>query len=445
MPGPVIRSTIREGRGKKTIALCSDSSQCAVGWRCLGGFCYPPEDTPGSLNNQDEDQGCGSTSLPSDGGGSSSGGSLCGGGVSSTPSSCSRPTCGVGGTPEDFRPDGGTGYKDGEPEGGYVSTGRSTDAATYGGGYSTSSASYYNSCGGGFAVGRGGGGRGGNGGGGGGGGGNGNNNGGGGGNPPGVSCSPFCDGYSKANGSSSGGCEQLECNECSTCNQSEGVCESTIKTCNCPGGEQCGKCYVCSNGSCVKSSLCKPPPEPPPPSPPQPPTECQGTSVCDFSGGNPSCPSGYDTVGEISAGGNKCVICERCEEDCRVNGCPDCFDCKPTTPGSSNYSCKAKQECGGNCPEDKRQPMSLFGPLPGHNCASTVFYPSLWCRVGTLNIDCGQYFCSAQCLDEKGCFRNTSWAGTMSSWRCSTGDGGSAEAQMGESIPRVACSETLCD
>lgn len=434
IPGPSVLSS--GGGGQKTIAFCSDSSQCAVGWRCLGGFCYPPEDTPGSLSDQDEDQGCGSTPSPSADGestssSSGSGGSICGGGVSSTPLSCSRPTCGVGGTPEDVRPDGGTGYKDGEPEGGYVTTGQSTDAATYGGGYSTSPSSYSNSCGGGTYR----------------------RGGGGGGNPPsppgggggGGGCNPFCDAYSKANGSSAGGCGGNECDKCSTCNEDEGICKSTKKTCDCPKGDKCGKCYTCSDSSCKKSGNCDPPPSPPPPSPPQPPTECESTSVCDFEGGSPSCPKNYKTVGTIEAGDGKCVICEKCEEDCRANGCPDCFDCKPKAEGSDIYACKQKEECGGKCPPERTELMSFFRPDPGSDCAATVFAPVLNCRIGTLNIDCGRASCSATCLNARGCARTVGWLGTIDTWRCRAIGGGSTTATLREGPPTTVCTSTTCN
>jgi len=68
---------------------CSESSDCAVGWRCIGGACAPPQNTPGSnTTNEGVDAGCGST-----GGGGSYGGGC--GGVGVNP--CTSPTPGGNG------------------------------------------------------------------------------------------------------------------------------------------------------------------------------------------------------------------------------------------------------------------------------------------------------------------------------------------------------------
>jgi len=206
-----------------TYAGCTDSSQCAVGWSCIGGACSPPKTTGSS--DGDTNSGSSNTDCPvepspvppppgSDCGGPGPVGSGSGGSVGGGP--CSKPGCGgVASSP-------GPG---GAPTGDDCCGGRCCRISAYG------VSCYCGPC------------------------------------PPPGRCQKFCDSYKKSNGRDAEGCGgATTCTECETCKTfdfyTECVPISSGGPCHCGGGNACrGACDRCEedgtcNTSCANCTTC---------------------------------------------------------------------------------------------------------------------------------------------------------------------------------------------
>lgn len=546
------------------VSLCSDSRDCALGWRCVNGRCVPPSNRPASCLFSDYDQGCGSCDIAdADTGAGEGGGSSCTQPGTWVPDDggCFGSTCGLGGILVDQQPDGTFGSPvDIEPEGGYPTDGRPSNAATWGGGPNSRSLYCWGDSigpnipynpvididfdfsqdayptfefgdgldpdlgglgdlidflppdgfpfpdlnwqppdaidadeifwwpGWGFDVL---------------GGSNSNGwadiggsanggweaaafgpsseggqpayccpvGGGAGGNPPSPGtpfppggggnggCDRWCDERGKATGETPEGCNGKECGECAYCDDGIGTIVGALKCetiddppCNCPGAEPCGKCKSCKDGTCKSQPNCEPPPEPPPP-PGQPPGgggggKCFSTSVCQLSASDPipKCPPNYKQVGSIKVGDGRCLICERCPEDCSTTGCPDCQECK-TLPNRATPSCQLKEKCGGECPN----PVTVvrFGPPIEGACDFNFFTPTVYVQPDSLRISCrpsgsGQV-CEATGLSTEGCpVVGSSWFGSEETQICTGLGGGPQSVQLGIQSVQTVCQGTRC-
>jgi hypothetical protein len=403
--------------GSVSVILCSSSQMCPSGWACSGGICRNP--SPSNVPNNRYPSSCGGnytneTILDSDANkfprrgyppSASGGGGTCGGGgtlISQVgrggngwPNGTASITCdnvGCGGDAVPFA----------DPSGNIPSGGVQNPAVTGGGPSSPG-------CGGG----------------------------GGGGAPwsdcygtacdPPDTCDRFCDDFQKSNGESGPNCSPgVECGKCAECGL-DAKCFETTGPCFCPGSE-CGRCESCDSetGGCNLSTFCDPPPDPPGGNPPPPggaplPTgECETQTLCTNTTGGVTCPSGWTKIGEIEAGGNVCVICERCKKDCRDTGCSSCADCEEE---NGIYSCVTKEDCGANCtgpntpPDIELVEAHLFGPDTS-DCYSDFFTPSQTFQEPP-EVTCGPYYCNARGKGLNGCPIVVTWIGTKTTWaRC---------------------------
>lgn len=186
------------GGSGSTYQECFDSSSCAIGWKCVGNVCVPPNGIAGSNSSESNDTGCGTA-----GGGDGGGGG--GGSCSPAPSppsagGCTKTGCGDGGG------DGGDG---GGPNGGCCSPFRCCR---------------FTGCSCGPC-------------------------------PPPTPCSDYCNEYESATGDPAPGCgPDKSCDECSFCNE-DGECESRVDPnlpCYCDNGRDCSVCEDCNkDGSCT--------------------------------------------------------------------------------------------------------------------------------------------------------------------------------------------------
>lgn len=186
-------------------------------------------------------------------------------------------------------------------------------------------------------------------------------------------------------------CNSNRCPECLTC-QDDGICKLTDET-NCL--VCCEVCRSCPDFSgdgfadracktvCVKKSElgdgspCSPP-TCPPPEPPRDCEKCTSTSVCGpIAGGAPSCPPGYSSRGTISAGGEICNICEKCDDsDCPPPEPPEPCDC------NCNDDCGDCQICdtAGKCvpdPECEKARTTWFKAAINYTRSGCSYSPSL--------------------------------------------------------------------
>ena len=296
---------------------CNDSSDCASGWRCSGGYCVQPQNSPGSPSGpggSSNDQGCG---------GNTSGGGNYGGGGGGP---CAATTGGSSG---------------GRASGGCVKTGCGgvVGRPSNGGGAGVpldccgserccridqfGVRCQCGPC------------------------------------PPPSGCDRFCASYSQANGTSAPGCENKGCDECATCEfyAFQGVknlyrCEKKEfgAPCYCGGESKCEDCEDCrSSGSCLpRGNECYPDP---PPRPPAPEDDGGGdpcvdeityNTICTEPGGpatsEGTCRTGGgEVVGDswIAGDGFVCVLCKYTKEagDCgpepaNCNCHADCGECR---------------------------------------------------------------------------------------------------------------------
>lgn len=167
-----------------------------------------------------------------------------------------------------------------------------------------------------------------------------------------------------------------QCRSCEQCDKASGGCISALDQCQecctvsvtCAGGEdvQGECCFPIEPGSktygetcqarCKKKLLEKcPPPNPTPCS------NCTGYSRC---GEGASCDPGDKNTGSITAGGETCVVCLKCDDedsdcgpepcDCNCeDDCPECFVC------NAAGKCEPDPACDDCCPE---------GAPPGSKC-----------------------------------------------------------------------------
>lgn len=313
---------------------CQDSSRCASGWSCVGGYCQ--QNVPSGGEGDGDTSGCGGNG-GSDGG--SGGGGGCGASTASGASSgkCTKTGCGS---------------NDGSDCCG-------ERCCTFSGG----SGNLVVSCLCGRCP------------------------------PPPNSCNQFCDNYLKANGESAEGCSG-ECSECEECEQNTAIGEIATHRCQpkgdgpcwCPQSSCTGECEKCGDDGicrddcrncqrCVSIDIdcgcemittrccqaacesesdldscrakaqatcdqrCPPGPEGDPCE-----GECKTITVCD--GNPPPCPpkSTCTSAGSIDAGGQTCDLikvcdqsevpddCEECDCNC-ANDCPSCEICDEATGG----------------------------------------------------------------------------------------------------------------
>lgn len=302
---------------------CQDSSRCASGWSCVGGYCQ--QNTPSGVPGDGSTSGCGGD--PGNGGG---GGGGCSPSTASGASSgkCTKTGCGG---------NGGGGGSD-------CCGARCCRFSAGSAGTGTVVSCRCGPC------------------------------------PPPGNCNQFCDEYLKANGESAEGCSG-ECSECEECKQTTAPGTEVAFTCqprgggapcHCPQSSCSGECEKCEeDGICrddcrncqrcatvdvdcgctmVTAKCCQPACDPegnldncrekvncnlvcPPPGGSECEGGCKTITVCD--GSPPPCPpkSTCTTTGTISAGGKTCNLIRICDKSGVPEGCGEC-------------DCNCKDECG---------------------------------------------------------------------------------------------------
>lgn len=166
-------------------------------------------------------------------------------------------------------------------------------------------------------------------------------------------------------------CEQGNpCDECEDCDKESGGCVSNDEKCkkccitcdDCSGETVCTKkCYDMD----YSGPMC-PPVDCPPPDPPGDCIKCTSLTLCRPDDGViPACPPGYSSKGTISAGGQTCTLCEKCDDsDCPPPE-PEPPECTSSADCAQCKICNAEGECEGDPACDDCCPS---GSPPGSKC-----------------------------------------------------------------------------